>query len=81
MCVCVRGNALTRHRFRKFKAQFEVTELAKQANRMEFNKAQAEDESTGTELGMIGSTNTGKVRGVMAKDTQKLGKSMRARVC
>ena len=27
-------------RFRKFKEQFEVTELARQANRMEFNVAQ-----------------------------------------
>jgi hypothetical protein len=35
---------------------------------------QAEDESTGTELGMIGSSNTGKVRMTLAKDTQKLGR-------
>lgn len=62
-------------RFRKLKEKFEVTELARQANRMEFNKAQAEDETTGVELGMIGSSNTGKVRITLAKDTQKLGKS------
>ncbi len=67
-------------RFRKLKANFEVTELGKQANRMQFNVAQSEDVTTGAEFGMIGSSATGRVRTTVSKDTQKLGKSTRV-VC
>ena len=41
---------------------------------MQFNVAQSEDVTTGAEYGMIGSAATGRVRGPVAKDTQKLGK-------
>lgn len=63
-------------KYRRMKERMQITELQKQRNRMGFNKAEDDDYGSELGLGLLGSTDSGKVR-IAAQDTQKLSKSIK----